>query len=109
MNRPLAFILVVPVLLASSDGAHTPTGVCSGRRQAVQLGTAAFSAMLDSVAVAWNSARPALAVSCFTETAVYLEPPDRQLYRGRRALGDFFCRVDPAGTTRSDALAYGGL
>lgn len=97
MSRSLATILVLPVLLALTDGAGSPAPVCGRRPQAAPLGPEAFRAVLDSVAVAWNSARPELAVGCFTETAVYLEPPDRQLYRGRPALHDFFAAsIQPA-------------
>jgi hypothetical protein len=46
--------------------------------------------VLDSVAVSWNSGRADLAAGCFSEGAVYVEPPNRQLYRGRPALRDFF-------------------
>ena len=80
--------LVVAVLAWGSATVYTP--VCSGIVRDQPLGPAAFRATLDSVAAGWNSNRPELAASCFTEAAVYLEPPDRQLYRGRPALREFF-------------------
>jgi hypothetical protein len=61
------------------------------------LGPAAFRAILDTVAAGWNSARADLAAGCFTEQAVYIEPPNRQLYRGRAAIRDFFAAsIEPA-------------
>ncbi|MBA3316487.1 MAG: nuclear transport factor 2 family protein [Gemmatimonadales bacterium] len=90
MNRSLAALLLLSVLISPSRQVQKPVPVCGGQTQAVPLSAAAFRAMLDSVAVGWNSARPELAAGCFTETAVYLEPPDRQLYRGRAALLAFF-------------------
>jgi hypothetical protein len=57
---------------------------------ATPLESAAFRAVLDTVASGWNSARADLAAGCFTEGAVYLEPPDRQVYRGRPAIRGFF-------------------
>jgi hypothetical protein len=60
--------------------------------------------VLDRVAEGWNSNRAELAASCFTEEAVYLEPPDRQLYRGRAALEEFFAAsITPA---RSDRMPW---
>ena len=44
------------------------------------------------VAEGWNEGNARKASDCFTEDAVYLEPPNRQLYVGRRAIYDFFGR-----------------
>jgi hypothetical protein len=94
MNRTVAFSLVASAVLASavlasaSAAVHTP--VCGAIERDRPLGPAAFRATLDSVAAGWNCSRAELAASCFTEAAVYLEPPDRQLYRGRPALREFF-------------------
>jgi hypothetical protein len=89
MSRPLTLALLVPVLLASSSAGGGRSRVCGGVGHA-DLGLTGFRATLDTVAVGWNSNRAQLAASCFTEAAVYLEPPNRQLHRGRAALQDFF-------------------
>jgi hypothetical protein len=87
---------------ASTVGDQAP--ICGGVARAEPLGPAAFRAMLDSVAAGWNSNRAELAASCFTEAAVYLEPPDRQLHRGRAALREFFAAsIAPA---RSDRMRW---
>lgn len=51
-----------------------------------------FRRLLQTVADGWNAGDAHLAAECFTEDAVYVEPPDRQRYVGRRQLADFFGR-----------------
>ena len=90
MSRTFVFSLIASAaaLASASAGAYRP--VCGGIVHEEPLGPAAFRATLDSVAAGWNGNRAELAASCFTEAAVYLEPPDRQLYHGRLALREFF-------------------
>lgn len=49
-----------------------------------------FRALIDRVATGWRTGDARLAADCFAETAVYEEPPAKQLYRGRPALYAFF-------------------
>ena len=49
-----------------------------------------FKDMLETIAAAWGRGDARTAADCFAEEAVYSEPPDRQLYRGRSELYDFF-------------------
>jgi len=51
-----------------------------------------FRRLLQTVADGWNAGDADLAAECFAEDAVYVEPPDRQRYVGRRQLADFFGR-----------------
>ncbi len=51
-----------------------------------------FRRLLQTVADGWNAGDARMAASCFTEDAVYVEPPDRQRYVGRQQLADFFGR-----------------
>ena len=88
VSRAFAVLVASVVLALAGTAADTP--VCDGIVRDRPLGPAAFRATLDSVAAGWNSNRADPAASCFTEAAVYLEPPDRQLYRGRPALREFF-------------------
>jgi uncharacterized protein (TIGR02246 family) len=39
-----------------------------------------FRQLLQTVADGWNAGDARLAAACFTEDAVYVEPPDRQRY-----------------------------
>jgi len=45
---------------------------------------------MQTVAAGWNEGNSAKAAKCFTEDAVYMEPPDKQVYVGRAALFEFF-------------------
>ena len=56
----------------------------------LQFGSGEFVSLLERVAEGWNQGDSRKAAECFTEDAVYIEPPDRQLYRGREELRRFF-------------------
>jgi len=45
---------------------------------------------MHTVAEGWNEGNSRKSADCFAEDAVYSEPPDKQLYIGRKALYDFF-------------------
>ena len=51
---------------------------------------AAFVERMQTLATAWNEGDAQTAADCFTEDAVYSEPPAKQLFRGREALFEFF-------------------
>ena len=68
------------------------------------ISTARFRVLLETVATAWNTNQPTVAANCFTLTAVYLEPPDRQRFEGRAALESFFrASIAPA---RPDRMTW---
>ena len=52
--------------------------------------TAAFENLMQTVAQGWNTGNARQAADCFSEDAIYVEPPDRQLYHGRGELYEFF-------------------
>jgi ketosteroid isomerase-like protein len=54
------------------------------------LTSAGFRALMETVAAGWNAGDARKAADCFTEDALYLEPPDKQFYAGRPALYEFF-------------------
>ncbi|HSK87565.1 MAG TPA: nuclear transport factor 2 family protein [Anaerolineales bacterium] len=45
---------------------------------------------MQTVADGWNEGDARKAADCFSEDAIYLEPPDKQLYHGRAELYEFF-------------------
>ena len=51
-----------------------------------------FRRLLQTVADGWNAGDARMAADCFTEDAIYVEPPDRQRYVGRHQLAGFFGR-----------------
>ncbi len=69
----------------------------------VQAGEATqreFEALMNTVAAGWNEGDARKAADCYAEDAIYTEPPDKQVYRGRAALYEFFSGVKPAPPTR---------
>ena len=55
----------------------------------------AFVALMQAIADAWNAGDTNRALACFTDDAIYMEPPDEQRYEGREELFDFFGGDDP--------------
>lgn len=49
-----------------------------------------FESLLRELADAWANLDNASAVACFTDDAVYMEPPDVQLFVGRQELMAYF-------------------
>lgn len=49
-----------------------------------------FEKLMETLAQAWNGGNARKAADCFTKDAIYTEPPDKQIYRGREALFKFF-------------------
>lgn len=61
---------------------------------------AAFVGLMTRVAEGWTRQDTELALSAFAEDALYTEPPDLQIYRGREELRIFFDRVAPGATMK---------
>ena len=49
-----------------------------------------FERLMQTIADGWNEGDARVAADCFSEDAIYVEPPDKQLYRGREELYEFF-------------------
>lgn len=66
---------------------------------ATRLDNDGFKQLLSKVAEGWNTGDAKAAADCFSNDAVYIEPPDQQLYEGRDELYEFFGgdegRADP--------------
>lgn len=54
-----------------------------------------FDALLQRLAAAWAACDHAAAAACFTTDAIYMEPPDRQLFCGRAELTAYFSPLRP--------------
>jgi SnoaL-like domain len=72
------FILGLALLL--SIGANNPQHITAAK----------FQTLMQAVADGWSEGNARKAADCFTEDAIYTEPPDKQLYKGREALFKFF-------------------
>ncbi|HYY25437.1 MAG TPA: nuclear transport factor 2 family protein [Candidatus Udaeobacter sp.] len=55
-----------------------------------KITAAQFIGLMQTVAAGWNEGDAKKAADCYTEDAIYTEPPDKQVYAGRKALYEFF-------------------
>lgn len=56
----------------------------------MKISTAEFEHLMQTIADGWNEGNARKSAECFSEDAVYIEPPDRQVYYGRTELYEFF-------------------
>jgi ketosteroid isomerase-like protein len=56
----------------------------------IKLTTSDFEQLIQTIADGWNNGDARQAADCFSKDAIYVEPPDKQLYHGREELYDFF-------------------
>jgi ketosteroid isomerase-like protein len=54
-----------------------------------------FVQLMTQLAEAWSTQNTESALDCFCEDAVYMEPPDIQLYMGREQLRPYFAALQP--------------
>jgi hypothetical protein len=55
-----------------------------------KITAAQFKELMQTVAAGWNEGNATKAADCYTEDAFYTEPPEKQVYAGRKALYEFF-------------------
>jgi hypothetical protein len=55
-----------------------------------KMSVAEFQTLMQTVAAGWNEGNARKAADCYTEDALYTEPPDKQVYAGWKALYEFF-------------------
>ena len=56
----------------------------------MNLSAREFKQLMQTVADGWNEGNARKAAGCFSTDAIYVEPPDKQLYHGRSELYQFF-------------------
>lgn len=61
---------------------------------------------MERLAHAWSTQDTDLGLSCFTQSAVYMEPPDVQLFVGHEQLRPYFASLTPGTFMRSHTLAF---
>lgn len=61
-----------------------------GYKETMNLTFNDFEHLMRTVAEGWNEGNARKAADCFSEDAIYVEPPDKQLYHGRAELYEFF-------------------
>jgi hypothetical protein len=62
----------------------------NSRHAADKIATAQFKSLMRTIADGWNEGNAKKAADCYTEDALYTEPPDKQVHVGRKALYEFF-------------------
>jgi hypothetical protein len=67
---------------------------------------AEFEGVMARLAAAWSTQDTQLALGCFAADAVYMQPPDLQLYRGRAELEKLFGALRPGTFMRFHNLAF---
>lgn len=82
--------------------AMTPPAGSSAPRALTHSG---FEGLLQSLATAWSHQDTSASLACFTEDAVYMQPPDQQLYRGTAELRLLFQGLKPGTFMRFHSLA----
>jgi kynurenine formamidase/ketosteroid isomerase-like protein len=66
----------------------------------------AFAELLDRIARAWAARDTEAALACFAPDAIYMQPPDQQLYRGREELRVLFDGLSAGTFMRFHNVAY---
>jgi len=56
----------------------------------MNLTTSEFNHLMQTIADGWNEGNARTAADCFSENAIYVEPPEKQLYHDRAELYEFF-------------------
>jgi nuclear transport factor 2 (NTF2) superfamily protein len=56
----------------------------------IKLTTSDFEQLMQATADGWNNGNARKSAECFSEDAIYVEPPNKQLYHGREELYEFF-------------------
>jgi hypothetical protein len=67
---------------------------------------AEFAALMERLARAWSTQDTELGLTCFTEDALYTEPPDIQLYVGHDQLRPYFDALEPGTFMQFHAIAF---
>ena len=57
------------------------------------LNAAAFREMMNRLVDCWSQQKTDQALACFTEDAIYMEPPDIQFYKGHSQLRPYFAAL----------------
>jgi ketosteroid isomerase-like protein len=83
-----ALVLVMLVSVIASGG-------CERRVRRDGIKESAFRELMNRLADGWSRQNTEQALSCFTEDAVYMEPPNIQFYEGHIQLRPYFAALKP--------------
>jgi SnoaL-like domain len=100
-STPLVFLVVAGFLLTLLG-----TPGCAPQKRQAGLNSAEFQALMARLADGWSRQNTEQALSCFTEDAIYMEPPDIQLYQGHAELRPYFAALNPGTLMRFHSLWF---
>jgi ketosteroid isomerase-like protein len=86
--RVKAQVMKPRLLLFCASTLLTALSVAEDKEQ--RITSKGFERLMQLVANSWNKGDARKAADCFAENAIYSEPPDKQLYKGRAELFKFF-------------------
>ena len=81
-------------------------GRSSSRWPLSDLDAAGFGDLFGRLAAAWAALDAEAAADCFTDDAIYMEPPDVQLFQGRDQLLAYFSPLTEGTYLRADGLWF---
>jgi uncharacterized protein (TIGR02246 family) len=77
-----------------ADKTEAHTTVCFSTRES-SLDRGEFADLMRELAAAWAATDAERAAACFADDAIYMAPPDRQLFEGREQLAAYFSPLRP--------------
>ncbi|MBL4618784.1 MAG: nuclear transport factor 2 family protein [Marinicaulis sp.] len=83
MVRPMGRVIFIIIFLSLPSCARNEGPLTT-------FGQKEFETLLNEVSEGWNNNDAARAAAAFSPNAIYSEPPDKQLFIGRKALFEFF-------------------
>jgi hypothetical protein len=83
----LAHFIAATIMLC---GCKQTNSDATSNSQPKVMTTDEFKKLMQTVAEGWNEGNARKAADCYTGDAVYTEPPDKQVYIGRKSLYEFF-------------------
>lgn len=89
-------VIAAAILLLSSSPSST----------SAHVDATGFETLMARLARAWSAQDTTAALDCFTADAVYMQPPDLQLYRGRDELAKLFGALPPGTFMTFQHLAF---
>lgn len=96
-----ANVTLVTLLSAGLGLQHPPLRASESR-----LSADGFVSLMERLADAWSRQDTDRGIECFTEDAVYMQPPAEQLFRGRAELRKYFGALKPGTTMKFHHLAF---
>jgi uncharacterized protein YciI len=105
IRLPAALSLLLPTLRAL--GVLVVLGSAPlGAAESTRITPAQFRELMQRVERGWSTQDTELALSAFTPDAVYMEPPNLQLYRGQAELRPYFGALTPGTFMRFHRLLF---